>query len=145
MYLENELSAFSDMTSPSVLSLVASFSSTPANASSDSDSEASRLWHRLDWASATSSSISPSAERTDAISSPMLCLLSLIIPARSFSSRGAPASPVEDGPAAPPAAPPTGLSRHAPLSLRVASAIKAPHFPKVRARADMSRRVSVRT
>jgi hypothetical protein len=45
----------------------------------------------------------------------------------SFSFRCPPASTVEDDPV-----PLPGFSRQAPLSVRVASAIRTPHFPKVR-------------
>mmetsp|Transcript_22555 Transcript_22555/g.53244 ORF Transcript_22555/g.53244 Transcript_22555/m.53244 type:complete len:301 (+) Transcript_22555:553-1455(+) len=142
MYLENDDSAFSDMTSASERKRVVSFSSTPANASNDNEREASRLWHMDTCASATSSRISPNTDKTLVISSPTLSLRSFMTRAVSSSSPGD--SP-PDSDAWPPFTPPGGFRRQALDNLRVASAIRAPHLPNVRARADMSLRVSVST
>ncbi|KAL9191470.1 hypothetical protein ACHAXT_001176 [Thalassiosira profunda] len=141
MYLLNDPSAFSPIMSASDLNRVASFNSTPANASRDKLSDASSDWHIETCASATSSSISPNTANTDVISSPMLSRRSCSRRWYSSSSPSLGSSPVPS-----PRAPLFGgFSRQAPLNLRVASDIRAPHLPKVRALALMSRSVSVST
>mmetsp|Transcript_20100 Transcript_20100/g.42333 ORF Transcript_20100/g.42333 Transcript_20100/m.42333 type:complete len:367 (+) Transcript_20100:274-1374(+) len=169
MYLEKEDSAFSDMTSASERRRVVSLSSTPAKASRDREREASRDWHMEIWASATSSSISPSTAKTLAISSPTLSLLSfMILICSSYSGDSSSFAPsllplpllafppflpfvlpfpplVSPPPFEGPLTPFGGFKRQAPESLLVASAMSAPHFPKVLALAEISLRVSVRT